>query len=211
MTSAVLQDRGFYNGAIGKVVDIVFRSGERPPASPPRIRPCEVPEISRTCLPRWRPEVAPNCANRSLTRLPAPLIPAHDPDRSCLRGVTSRKSHGATCGAGCDAERVVVHPSDPSFGKSHPGGLYAAFPQAKSAGRGSYGEPGCEPSALYLHPRCSSERILIRVARHITDGRGAGISEIRSSPPLRGPGTLTFYRNTATSRSGRKYRAILKN
>ena len=34
-TSAVLQERGLYNGAIGEVVDIVFRKGERPPASLP--------------------------------------------------------------------------------------------------------------------------------------------------------------------------------
>ena len=41
-------------------------------------------------------------------------------------GITLRKIHGMTCGTGSDAERVVVHPATPSFGKSHPGGLYAA-------------------------------------------------------------------------------------
>ena len=42
-------------------------------------------------------------------------------------------------------------------------------------------------------------------------GVGAGLSELRISPPLRGPCALTFYRNTATSRNGRKYRSSLKN
>merc|ERR1712112_401372 len=35
VTSAVLQEWGLYNGAIGEVVDIVFRTGERPPATIP--------------------------------------------------------------------------------------------------------------------------------------------------------------------------------
>ena len=34
---------------------------------------------------------------------------------------------------------------------------------------------------------------------------------MRSSLPLRGAGALTFYRSTATSWSGRKYRSILRN
>ena len=79
-----------------------------------------------------------------------------------------------TCGAGCDAECIVAHPSAPSFGKSHPVGLYAACSRAQSAGRGSYGEPGYEPSALYLQPLCSRGRIQIRVDNQVTAGREHG-------------------------------------
>ena len=42
-------------------------------------------------------------------------------------------------------------------------------------------------------------------------GGSAGLAALRISPPLRETGALTFYRNTATSWSGRKYRSILKN
>ena len=70
-----------------------------------------------------------------------------------------------------------------------------------------------EPSSHYLQPLCIRERILTRVDNKITDGRdlGAAIAALRSTPPLRVPGALTFYWNTATSRSGRKYRSIMRN
>ena len=40
-------------------------------------------------------------------------------------GVTFRKSHGMTRGAGRDAECVDLRTAALSFEKSHPGGLYA--------------------------------------------------------------------------------------
>ena len=100
---------------------------------------------------------------RRCSRTTIPLIPAWE--------ITFRKSQGATCGSGCDAECVVFRPSKPSFEKSHPGGLYDAFSRAKSAGRGVYGGPGFAPSALYLQALCIHERVLLRVDNAITADR----------------------------------------
>ena len=93
-------------------------------------------------------------------------------------GITFQKSHGMTRGAGCDAECVVVHPAAPSFVKSHPGGLLTSFSRAQSAGRGAFGEPGCDPSALYLQSLCSRERIIIRVDNQVTAGRDRAVRRL---------------------------------
>ena len=111
-------------------------------------------------------------------------------------GVTFHKSQGMTCGAGCDAECVVAHPATPPFEKSHTGGLYTACSRAKSAGRGAYGDPGYEPSALYLQPMCSRERILIRADNQITAGRAKGarrIEKLASDTKSRNPNLLQEY------------------
>ena len=76
-----------------------------------------------------------------------------------------------TCGAGFDAECAVVHPAKPSFEKSHRGGPYTAFSRAKSAGRGVYGSPGFEPSAIYVQALCSRYRLLLCVDNEIKAGR----------------------------------------
>ena len=81
---------------------------------------------------------------RRFSRIVIPIAPP--------RRVTFRKIQGATRGAGRDFEHVVAHSPDPSFGKSHHVGLYDARSREKSTGRGSYGEPGCDPFALYFHP-----------------------------------------------------------
>ena len=170
LSSAVWQEWGLYNGAIGEVLDIVYRPGERPPRSLPA---CVLVDFPKYCGPVFLPgkptvvPVAPierilDCRCRC-ARTTIPLIPAW--------GITFHKSQGMTCGSGCDAECVVVHPAKPSFEKSHPGGLYTAISRAKTAGRGVYGDEGFAPSALYLEALCSRERILIRVDNAITAGR----------------------------------------
>ena len=124
----------------------------------PGLRPCQVPEILRRRLSGKGPKVAPiapigrvidfrcRCARTMI-----PLAPSW--------GVTFRKSQGATRGAGRDAECVVARPDDPSFEKSHPGGLYAAFSMEKPDGRGTYGGPDYEPSGICFRPIRSRERI----------------------------------------------------
>lgn len=101
--------------------------------------------------------------------------PDRDPARSFVAGVTFRKSHGATCGACCDEECGGLRPATPPIEKSHPGGLYDASPRENPAGRGAFGEPWYVPSALYLQPICSRERILIRVDNPITAGRDRAV------------------------------------
>ena len=87
-------------------------------------------------------------------------------------------------------------PGHAVFWKIAPGGLYTACPRAKSAGFGAYGEPGFEPSALYLQPLCSRERILIQVDNQITAGRERGalrIEKLAADTRARYPNLLQEY------------------
>ena len=94
-------------------------------------------------------------------------------------GITFHKSQGLTVGPGCDAECVVVHPPKPAFEARAPGGLYMACSRAKTAGRGKYGAPGFVPSALYLQPLASRERLAVKVDNDTTKGRLAQAERIR--------------------------------
>ena len=147
LSSDVWQEWRLYNGAIGEVLDIIYRPGERPSRS---LHACILVAFTKYCGPAFPPglptvvPVAPierimDCRRR-YSRTTIPLIPAW--------GITFRKSQGMTCGSGRDAECVVVHPSKPSFEKSRPRDLYTAFSRAKSAGRGVYGDHWFAPSAL---------------------------------------------------------------
>ena len=116
------------------------------------------------------PTTSPCFPYRAHNGLQAPLLKDDDPPYPRLGNYFPQKP-GATSGARCDAECVVVHPAKPSSEKSHPGGLYDAFSRAKSAGRGVYGGPGFAPSALYLQALCIHERVLLRVDNAITADR----------------------------------------
>ena len=74
-TSAVLREWGLYNGAIGEAVDIVFREGERPPASLPAFVLARFPKYRAPVYRDGDPKVAPISPNRAFTRLPAPPPP----------------------------------------------------------------------------------------------------------------------------------------
>ena len=195
LTSGIWKERGLYNGAIGEVLDILYSPGEAPPRSlPARV----LVRFRKYCGPvslQGEPNVAPiapiarflDCMCRC-SRVTIPLIPS--------RGLTFHKSHGITCGAGFDAECAVVHPAKPSFEKSHPGGLYTAFSRAKSAGRGVYGSPGFEPSAIYVQALCSRERILLRVDNEITAGRDRAtmrMAKIAKDTKARNPGLISRF------------------
>ena len=101
-----------------------------------------------------------------------------------------------TRGAWYDAECVVVRPSKPSFGKSHPVGLYTAFSRAKSASRGVYGSPGFGPSAIYAQALCIRERILHRVDNEIAAGRDRAtkrLAKIAEDTKARNPGLISRF------------------
>ena len=55
--------------------------------------------------------------------------------------------------------------------KVPPGWVYATCSGAKFAGRGVYGEPDYEPSALCIRPLCARDRIILRLGNEITAGR----------------------------------------
>ena len=120
-----MQDRGIYNGAIGNVVGLAFRESEIPPSSLPD---CVLVRFPKYCGPVFLengPNSVPIAPIERLLHCRCRCARAMRPIDPSL-GITLRKIHGMTCGTGSDAERVVVHPATPSFGKSHPGGLYAA-------------------------------------------------------------------------------------
>ena len=178
LSSAVWQEWGLYNGAIGEAVDIIYRPGDRPPRSLPACALVSFPKYCGQIFLPDLPSVAPistierilDCRRRC-SRTTAPLVPA--------RGLTFRKSQWVTFGAGRDAECAVAHPATPSFEKSHPGGLYTAMSGAISSGRGVFGQPGFEASVLYLQALCSRERIPLRVDNAITAGRDRAARRVR--------------------------------
>ena len=172
-----LAGMGLYNGAVGEVLDIVYRPGGRRPRPLPACVLVEFPKYCGPVFPPELPTVAPEASIERImdcrcrcARATIPLIPA--------RGITFHKSQGATCGSGRDAECVVSRPAKPSVEKSHPCGLYAAFSSAKSAGRGVYGAEGFAPSALYLQAIFSRGRVLLRVDNAITAGRDRAVRRI---------------------------------
>ena len=60
MTTAVLQGRYLYNGAIGEAVEIVFREGDRPPASPPAFALAMSRQYLGACLLASDPKAVPD-------------------------------------------------------------------------------------------------------------------------------------------------------
>ena len=195
LTSGIWQEWGLYNGAIGEVLEILYHDGEAPPRHLPACVLVRFRKYRGPVFLQGDPKVVPIAPierllerRRRCSRVMIPLIPAW--------GLTFHKSQGMTCGAGYDAECVVVHPAKPSFEKSHPGGLYTAFSRAKSAGSGVYGSPGFEPSAIYVQALCSRERILLRVDNEITAGRDRAtkrLAKIAEDTKARNPGLASRF------------------
>ena len=197
LTSGICQEWGLYNGAIGEIVDIVYRQGERPP----RFLPAVVfVEFKSYCGPAYvdeRPKIVPiapverqcDCTCRPpCTRT---MIPGH-----LAWGITLHKSQGLTVGPGCDSECVVVHPPAPGFEARSPGGNYMGISRAKTAGRGEHGADGFVPSALYIQPLVCRERLAVKVSNDTTKGRQAQadrILELAAATKLRNPGLIDQY------------------
>ena len=121
-------DWGFFNGAIGTVVDIVFKDGHRPNDDP-----APVPDVVLVRFPGYR---GPPYINEDPTVVP--IVPvSRSTDCACRRkrlqvplrlawGTTSHKCQRMTVGAG-EAFRYVVE-------ATNPGALFVALSRAKSAG-----------------------------------------------------------------------------
>ena len=169
-TSAFLQGWGLCNGAIGGAVGIVFREGERPPAAP-RLRPCEVPEISRPCLHGRRPESRTYCADRAFTRLPAPLLPAHDTARACLVGYVPKEPGGGRLAApgAMPSALSPTHPIRRLRNRTMAGYAMRALGRSPPGAVRTVSQGTSHPPFIP-----SRERILARVDNQITDGRGRG-------------------------------------
>ena len=129
-------DWGLYNGAVGTVVDIVYKDGRRPtddPAPLPDVVLVRFPGYRGATVHEWRSDSVPivpvsrstECACRC-KRLQVPLRLAW--------GTTIHKCQGMTVGAGEAFRYVVVHPGDHCFEARNPGALFVALSRAKSAG-----------------------------------------------------------------------------
>ena len=129
-------DWGLYNGAVGTVVDIVYKDGRRPTDDP-----APLPDVVLVRFPGYR---GPSYVNEDPTVVP--IVPvSHSTDCACrckrlqvpLRlawGTTIHKCQGMTVGAGEAFRYVVVHPGDHGFEARNPGALFVALSRAKSAG-----------------------------------------------------------------------------
>ena len=197
LTSGLCQEWGLYNGAIGVVVDVIFKPGERPARHLPAVVLVEFNAYCGPAFLRERPRVVPivpverQCDCTCRPRCTRTMIPGQ-----LAWGITFHKSQGLTVGPGCDAQCVVVHPPKTNFEGRCPGGLYVALSRAKTAGKGEYGAPDYVPSALYLPALASMERLAVRVDNETTRARQAQadrIAAIAEETKLRNDGLLDQY------------------
>ena len=129
-------DWGLYNGAVGTVVDIVYKDGRRPTDDP-----APLPEVVLVRFPGYR---GPSYINEDPTVVPiVPVSRSTECTCRCKRlqvplrlawGTTIHKCQGMTVGAGEAFRYVVVHPGDHGFEARNPGALFVALSRAKSAG-----------------------------------------------------------------------------
>ena len=129
-------DWGLYNGAVGTVVDIVYKGGRRPTDDP-----APLPDAVLVRFPGSR---GPPYINEDPTVVP--IVPvSHSTECACrckhlqvlLRlawGTTIHKCRGMTVGDREAFRYVVVHPGDHGFEARNPGALFVALSRAKSAG-----------------------------------------------------------------------------
>ena len=125
-----------YNGAVGKVVDIVYKDGRRSTDDPP--------PPTYVVLVRFPGYRGPPYINEDPTVVPiVPVSRSTDCACRCKRlqvplrlawGTTIHKCQGMTVGAGEAFRYVVVHPGDHGFEARNPGALFVALSRAKSAG-----------------------------------------------------------------------------
>ena len=119
LSPAVWQEWGIYNGAIGEVVDTIYRPGERPPRSFPSCIPFASPRYFGPVFLPGLPSVVPvgpierimDCMFRC-SRTTIPLIPAW--------GITFRKSQGRRVVPGATQSALLPNRrSHPTKSRTH--------------------------------------------------------------------------------------------
>ncbi|XP_078350740.1 uncharacterized protein LOC144635515 [Oculina patagonica] len=129
-------DWGLYNGAVGTVVDIVYKEGCRPTDDP-----TPLPDVVFVRFPGYK---GPPYIDEDPTLVPiVPVSRYTDCTCRCKRlqvplrlswGTTIHKCQGMTVGTGEAFRYVVIHPGKHDFEAKNPGALFVALSRAKSAG-----------------------------------------------------------------------------
>ena len=127
---------GLYNGAVGTVVDPLYKDGCRPTNDP-----SPLPDVVFVRFPGYK---GPPYINEDLTVVPiVPVSRSTDCTCRCKRlqvplrlawGTTIHKCQGMTVGDGEAFTYVAIHPGKHDFEAKNPGALFVALSQAKSAG-----------------------------------------------------------------------------
>ena len=127
---------GLYNGAVGTVVDLLYKDGARPTNDP-----SPLPDVVFVRFPGYK---GPPYINEDPTVVPiVPVSRSTDCACRCKRlqvplrlawGTTIHKCQGMTVGDGEAFRYVVIHPGKHDFEAKNPGALFVALSRAKSAG-----------------------------------------------------------------------------
>ena len=132
----LMADWGLYNGAVGTVVDVVYKDGCRPSDDP-----APLPDVVFVRFPGYK---GPPYINEDPTLVPVvPVSRSTECTCQCKRlqvplrlawGTTIHKCQGMNVGVGEAFRYVVIHPGKHDFEAKNPGALFVALSRAKSAG-----------------------------------------------------------------------------
>ena len=132
----LMADWGLYNGAVGTIVDVVYKDGCRPSDDP-----APLPDVVFVRFPGYK---GPPYINEDPTLVPiVPVSRSTECTCQCKRlqvplrlawGTTIHKCQGMNVGVGEAFRYVVIHPGKHDFEAKNPGALFVALSRAKSAG-----------------------------------------------------------------------------
>ena len=150
---------GLFNGATGKVVDILYQSGRRPPDCFPDVVMVHFHSYTGPPFISEDPKVVPivpvsrridcKCHYCCRTQIPLRLGWA----------TTIHRCQGMTIGSGEANRYIVIHPGTKAFESRNPGALYVALSRAKCSGAG-----GRDPDfAWNSNVRVNEDRLVMRL------------------------------------------------
>ncbi|XP_021373892.1 ATP-dependent DNA helicase PIF1-like [Mizuhopecten yessoensis] len=146
---------GLFNGAMGKVMDIVYLDGKQPSDSLPDVVMVEFPSYTGPPFLKENNKVIPvvpvtrqlDCGCFSCKREQIPLRLGW--------ATTIHKCQGMTIGTGEPNRFIVINPGTRSFESRNPGALFVALSRAKSSGavEGTYPDFAWHPAVLINEDR----------------------------------------------------------